>query len=149
MLIARNVLIMVLDGARMSLFQNKGSMREPRLELLAEEKRKTPSTAELGDERPGRIFQSSGNTRGAYETSDLHQQAEEEFAVEMAELLIFNMGDDGQQAILVAEPKVLGAMRKHLSPNIRARLLAEIAKDYCGQNAADLGKLLDDYQHTS
>jgi protein required for attachment to host cells len=146
MLIAYNVLIMALDGARMSLFQNKGSMHEPRLELLAEVKRKTPSTAELGDDQPGRNFQSSGSTRGAYETSDLHQQAEDEFAVEMAELLIFHMGGDEQQAILIAPPKVMGAMRKHLKTDIRARLMAEIDKDYCGRNAAELAKLLDVYE---
>ncbi len=65
MLIVHNVLIMALDGARMSLFRNKGSDREPKFELLAEEHRKTPSTTDLGEDRPGRAFQSVGSARGA------------------------------------------------------------------------------------
>jgi protein required for attachment to host cells len=143
MLIAHDVLIMAVDGARMSLFRNKGSVQKPHLELLVEEQRKAPSTAELGDDQPGRSFQSSGNTRGAYETTDLHQQAEDDFALEMAELFIFHMKDDDRQAILIAPPKVLGLMRKHLPDDIRQRLIAEIDKDYAGRTALDVAELLD------
>lgn len=143
MLIAHDALIMALDGARMSLFRNKDSVREPKLELLAEEERKTPSTADLGDDQPGRAFQSSGTARGAYETTDLHQQAEDEFALEMAELLIFHMKNDDRQAIMIAPPHVLGLMRKHLPDDIRQRLIAEIDKDYAGRTALEVTELLD------
>lgn len=146
MLIAHDVLIMAVDGARMSLFCNKGSVQEPHLELLVEEQQKTPSTAELGDDQPGRNFQSSGNTRGAYETTDLHQQAEDEFALEMAELLIFHMKDDDRKAILIAPPHVLGLMRKHLPEDIRQRLIAVIDKDYAGRTALDVAELLDNHE---
>lgn len=146
MLIANGVLIMAVDGARMSLFRNKGSVQEPHLELLIEEDQKTPSTAELGDDQPGRNFQSSGDRRGAYGTTDLHQQAEDEFALEMAELFIFHMKDDDRQAILIAPPKVLGLMRKHLPDDIRQRLIAEIDKDYAGRTALDVAGLLDKHE---
>jgi protein required for attachment to host cells len=146
MLIAHNALIMALDGAHMSLFRNKGSVREPRLELLTEEARKTPSTAELGDDQPGRAFQSSGTARGAYETTDLHQQAEDEFTLEMAELLIFHMKDDSRQAFMIAPPHVLGLMRKHLPNDIRERLIAEIDKDYAGRTALEVAELLDKHK---
>jgi protein required for attachment to host cells len=146
MRIVHNMLIMALDGARMSLFRNKGSVQEPSLELLIENEQKTPSTAELGDDHPGRSFQSSGRIGGAYEATDLHQQAEDEFTLEMAELLSFHMSDEDHRAILIAPPKVLGIMRKHLRTEIRTRLAAEIAKDYCGRNATDLATLLDDYE---
>jgi protein required for attachment to host cells len=143
MLIAHDTLIMAIDGARMCLFRNKSSVREPRLELLAEQARKTPSTAELGDDQPGRAFQSSSSVRGAYETTDLHQQAEDEFTLEMAELLIFQMKDEDRQAILIAPPHVLGLMRKHLPDDIRRRLIAEIDKDYAGRTALEVAELLD------
>jgi hypothetical protein len=72
-LIAHDALIMAVDGARMSLFRNSGTGRAPKLELLTKEELKAPSIAEIGDDRPGRAFQSCGPTRGTYETPDLHQ----------------------------------------------------------------------------
>ena len=146
MLIAHDLLIMAVDGARMSLFRNKGSVREPQLELLVEEEHKSPSTAELGDDQPGRSFQSIGNARGAYETTDLHQQTEDEFALEMAELLVFHMHDDERRAVLIAPPHVLGLMRKHLPKDIRERLIAEINKDYAGRTTSDVAELLDKHE---
>ena len=146
MLIAHDLLIMAVDGARMSLFRNKGSVREPQLELLVEEEHKSPSTVELGDDKPGRSFQSIGNARGAYETTDLHQQAEDEFALEMAELLVFHMHDDERRAVLIAPPHVLGLMRKHLPRDIRERLIAEINKDYAGRTTSDVAELLDKHE---
>lgn len=146
MLIAHDVLIMAVDGGRMSLFRNKGCVRELHLELLVEEEQKTPSTAELGDDRPGRSFQSSGKARGAYETTDLHQQAEDEFTLEMAELLAFHMHDDERRAVLIAPPHVLGLMRKLLPEDIRERLIAEINKDYAGRTALDVAELLDKHE---
>jgi protein required for attachment to host cells len=140
MLIAHDALIMALDGARMSLFQNKGSVRDPVLELLAEEERKTPSTAELGDDQPGRAFQSSGIGRGAYEMTDLHQQGEE------VELLIFHMKNNDRKTIMIAPPHVLGLMRKHLPDEIRKRSLAEIDKDYAGRTALEVAELLDKHE---
>ena len=145
MLIAHDLLIMAVDGARMSLFRNKGTVREPQLELLVEEEQKSPSTAELGDDKPGRSFQSVGNARGAYETTDLHQQAEDEFALEMAELLVFHMHDDERRAVLIAPPHALGLMRKHLPKDIRERLIAEIDKDYAGRSTSDVTELLEKY----
>jgi protein required for attachment to host cells len=144
--IVHDMLIMALDGARMSLFRNKGSARAPQLELLIEEVQNSPSTAELGNDQPGRRFQSIGNARGAYETTDLHQQAEDEFTLEMAELLVFHMHDDDRRAVLIAPPHVLGLMRKHLPKDIKERLLAEIDKDYAGRTASDVAELLDRHE---
>ena len=146
MLIAHDLLIMAVDGARMSLFRNKGTVREPQLELLVEEEQKSSSTAELGDDKPGRSFQSIGNARGAYETTDLHQQAEDEFALEMAELLVFHMHDDERRAVLIAPPHALGLMRKHLPKDIRERLIAEIDKDYAGRSTSDVTELLEKHR---
>jgi protein required for attachment to host cells len=143
MLIAHDALIMTLDGARMALFRNTGNERDPKLELLTEECRKAPSTAELGDDRPGRTFQSVGAARGAYETTDWHQQQEDAFAVDMAELFNFHMTNDARKGVLIAPPKVLGTVRKHLHPETRERLIAEIDKDYAGRTALEIVELLN------
>ena len=116
MLIANDALVMALDGARMSLFRNKGTEREPKFELPAEEHHKAPSTADLGDDRPDRTFQSVGSTREAYEGTDWHQQQEDEFAEEMAELFNFHMAHEARKGVLIAPPKMLGTIRKYLHP---------------------------------
>jgi hypothetical protein len=143
MLIAHDALIMAIDGGHMSLFRNKGNDRETVLELLAQEHRVTPATSELGDDRPGRMFQSVGHARGAYETTDWHQKLEDEFAEEMAELFNFHMNDDGRKGVLIAPPRTLGTIRRYLHPDARARLIAEIDKDYAGRTALEIAKLLD------
>lgn len=146
MLIAHDTLIMVMDGARMAMFRNKGNVRQPSLELLVQERRITPSTAELGVDQPGRAFQSTGHRRGAYEAVDLHQLVEDTFIQEMAEMLTALMRDDEAQAILIAPPHALGVLRKSLPTDIRQRLLAEIDKDYAGRTAIEIGQMLNQYE---
>jgi protein required for attachment to host cells len=146
MLIAHDTLIMVLDGARMAMFRNKGNVRQPSLELLVQERRITPRTAELGDDRPGRTFQGTGYRRGSYDAVDLHQLVEDAFIQEMSETLTSLMRDDEAQAILIAPPHALGLVRKSLPADIRQRLIAEIDKDYAGRTATEIGQMLERYE---
>ena len=145
MLIAHGTLIMALDGARMAMFRNKGNVRQPSLELMVQERRITPSTAELGDDQPGRTFQSIGHRRGAYEAVDLHQLIEDTFIKEMGEMLTSVMRGDEAQAILIAPPHALGVIRKSLPADIRQRLLAEIDKDYAARTATEIAQMLNQY----
>jgi protein required for attachment to host cells len=145
MLIAHGTLIMAVDGARMAMFRNKGNVRQPSLELMVQERRITPSTAELGDDQPGRTFQSMGYRRGAYEAVDLHQLIEDTFIKEMGEMLTSVMRGDEAQAILIAPPHTLGVIRKSLPADIRQRLLAEIDKDYAARTATEIAQMLNQY----
>jgi protein required for attachment to host cells len=146
MLIPHNALVMVVDGAHMALFRNEGTLVAPKLDILAEQTCKTDRTSSMGDDRPGRSFQSMGSTRGAYETTDLHQAGEDEFAIGMAGYLNNTVLTNDQEVLLVAPPRVLSVMRTHLNANIRARMVAEIDKDYCGRSATEIAKLLIDYE---
>lgn len=143
MLIAHDTLVMAVDGARMSLYRNTGTQREPRFELLAQEHFKAPPTADLAGDRPGSTFQSASPARSAYETTDWHQRLEDEFAEEMAELFNFHMADNSRKGVLIAPPKVLGKIRKHLRPETRAQLIGEIGKDYAGRTPLEIAELLD------
>lgn len=146
MLIAHDILIMVMDGGRMSLFRNAATDRAPKLELLAEKHRESPSTAQMGTDRPGRVNQSRSDTRAAYETTDLHQREEDNFTLKMTELFNAEMANPERRAILVAPPRVLGQIRKHLREDTRSRLTAEINKDYAGRTALELVQLLQHHQ---
>ena len=142
MLIPHGVHVMVVDGAKMSLFRNSGKDFAPRLELVEEKEERSPRTAQLGTDQPGRTFQSMGKGRAAYETSDFHQMAEDAFATEAAARLATLLKDNDERAVLVAAPRVLGVMRNCLDPGLRARLIAEIDKNYAGRPATEIAKML-------
>ncbi len=143
MFIPQDVRILALDGARMSLFRNVGTTSAPNLKLVFKTELRSPATSELGDDRPGRTFQSLGRGRAAYEGADLHKRSEAEFIDDMAQIFCSHMKQPKQQAIVIAPPQVLGQVREHLQPAIRSRLVGEIGKDYAGETALQLLELLN------
>lgn len=146
MLIPFGAHVIVVDGARMAVMRNAGNLTEPRLEIIEEVHRHAPSTSALGTDRPGRTAQFGQTARAAVDTTNFHTQAEAEFAkAAAARLSGLVLQRDAKPAILVAEPHALGIMRKHLDPEVRARLMAEIDKDYAGQSPADLVEMLIKY----
>jgi protein required for attachment to host cells len=141
MLITHGTHIMVIDGANMSLFRNRGSDFVPDLEQVDRRKNHADSTANLGSDKPGRSFQSAGSARSAHESTDFHQQEEDRFAIAAADQLN-GLLTDSMQGILIAAPGVLGVMRKRLSPHARSRITAEIDKNYAGRSVADITAFL-------
>lgn len=141
MLVAHGTHIMVIDGANKSLFRNRGSGLEPELERIDHRVNQVKRTNEIGSDKPGRNFQSVGNARSAHEASDYHQEEEDRFAIAAADQLNVLL-TDSVSGILIAPPHVLGVMRKHLKADVRARIIAEIDKDYAGRSADDITELL-------
>lgn len=129
MLIPAGTIILVTDGARLRLYRNEGSAAAPRLVQEDGLEVRLPSTARLGDDKPGRTFSSYGTGRSAYETADLHDVAETQFAEEAAER-VRKLVEAGEKVLLAAAPRTLGHMRKTLGPEVRGRLLAELDADY-------------------
>ncbi len=146
MLIPHGAHVMVVDGARIAVFRNSGTDFAPHLDLVEEEERRVPRTSRLGGDQPGRGFQSVGSERAAYEAVDLHQLQEDAFARDAAESLGKLLTNDKDRAILVAAPRVLGVIRKCLKPTVRARLIAEIDKDYAGRSAAEIAEMLGSHE---
>jgi protein required for attachment to host cells len=141
MLVAHGTHIMVIDGANRILYRNRGKDLAPDLERIDHRHRQTGRTSDLGTDKPGRSFQSSGSARSAHEGTDFHQQGEDRFAHEAADQLNLLL-TAGKSAILIAAPHVLGVMRKHLAPDARSRITAEIDKDYAQRSVADITALL-------
>lgn len=141
MLVAHNTHVMVIDGANKSLFRNRGKDFAPDLERIDHRHRQTGRTSDMGTDKPGRSFQSAGNTRSAHESTDYHQQEEDRFANEAADQLNMLLTDSAS-AILIATPHVLGMMRKRLTPKARSRITAEIDKDYAQRSVDDITALL-------
>ncbi len=146
MLIPHGAHVMVVDGAKMALFRNSGKDFAPHLDLVEEKEKSTPRTSRLGSDKPGRGFQSMGSVRAVYETTDLHQLDEDAFVTEAAARLRALLTEDKQRAILIAAPHALGVMRKNLGPQLRARLIAEIDKDFAGRTAAEITQMIGNHE---
>lgn len=130
-------LVMVGDGARALFLRNKGTVREPSLVVENVFEQDNPPTREQGTDRPTRGSDFTGgwggnvgSPRSNIEQTDWHQLNEDRFAKDIAEKLYqLAHANRFQRLIIVAPPKVLGAMRKALHKEVLDRIEAELPKD--------------------
>lgn len=146
MLVSHGAMIMVIDGAKMSLFRNRCKDFSADLELVENATKHAASTTEIGSDRPGRSFSSNGNARSAHETTDYHRAEEDEFAKVATQQLNALAHQSHLDFIVIAAPRILGVMRRHYNADLRKQLIAEIDKDYARRTAEDIAQLL---QHHS
>lgn len=143
MLVAHNCLVLVADGGSYTLYRNRGHGLAVELETLVTENQKVPDTADLGTDRPGRSFSSSGSRRSNYQAPDYHQRAEDEFMKKAAAMVTERFGKAPDATlVIVAAPKSMSALRKAFGDAVRSRIIAEIAKDYADRPSADIEELL-------
>lgn len=142
-IIPRGALIVVADGAKALFLRNKGSPRDPELEVaLAFEQLDAP-TRELGTDRPGRASSTVGGQRSAIKETDWHRLGEERFASDIAaELRRLADEDPRQQFVLVAPPGALGDLRKALEKPVARNVVAEVAKDLTSHPLPEIQRLL-------
>jgi protein required for attachment to host cells len=123
--------ILIADGARARILVNEGPGKGVTpLEGGTFESAHDASHA-LGDDKPGRTFESATTARHAYEPSqDPHRELKRDFAAELAAMLDQRLlQKDYDRVILVAPPKMLGDLRAELTEAVRAVLYAELDKD--------------------
>jgi protein required for attachment to host cells len=146
MLLDQGTLVLVLDGARMSLYRNLGKALHAKLELLNEKQQHIAETAQLGADSPGRSFSSVGERRSAYSETDLHSQEEESFIKDCLEKLESIIVADKKPAVIIAPPRALGIARNQYSAALRTAVVAEIDRDYAARPAQDVATLLSVYE---
>lgn len=134
MMLKQGLWIVVADGARATIYVNEGTAFEPHLKSVRTYGEHHARTSELGDAKPSRTFESTGHSRSAMETPDLHQRAEDRFVDKvMGDLANDAAAGAFEQAIVVAPPVALGEMRKtcgaHLSPRIALWLDKDLTKE--------------------
>jgi protein required for attachment to host cells len=141
--ISNNALVLVSDGRRALLLRNQGTPVNP--ELITEHAidRENPDTHEQGTDRPGRKHGTDGVSKSAIEQTDWHQQEEERFAAELAELL-YKLGHAGNydELVVVAPPKMLGDLRKKFHPEVSGAIVEEVPKDLTGYSVPEISRLL-------
>jgi protein required for attachment to host cells len=135
--------VLVADGRKSLFFRNQGDGAFPNLVVEREDSQADPKDREIKTDAPGRAFSSVGNDRSAYEETDFHQQEEDRFAAETAEMLKARALQGGYEAlVVVAPPRTLGELRKHYHKEVERRLVAEVPKDLVNAPVAEIEKVL-------
>ena len=126
-------LVLVSDGRRARFLRNKGTAAHPELVLETTLDSQNPPTREQGTDQPG----------SAMEETDWHQQAEERFAGQVANLLYhMEHAHKFDELVMVAPPKMLGDLRARLHREVADCVIAEVARDLTGHPLPDIGRLL-------
>ncbi len=99
---------------------------------------------ELVSDSPGRSFDSAGQGRHAVGSANEHKHHEaENFARTIAEQLdSARQGKEFGQLILVAPPHFLGLLRKHMSSQCAAMVVATVNKNLVQHSPAEIGEYL-------
>jgi len=102
-----------------------------------------PPTREQGTDRPGRYLGPDRTSRSATEETDWHQQAEDRFATQVAEVLYKKAHKhDFERLIVVAPPRTLGTLRSAFRKEVAQKVSAEIPKDLTSHALAEIARLI-------
>lgn len=142
--IPHDAVLFIGDGRKALFLRNAGHPFALKLQTERVMEQDNPATAAQGSDEPGRAFQSVGTARSAMEQTDWHDLEEKRFAHEVAARLD-RMARDGRitQLVIAAPPRTLGELRQAMSDEVRAKVVAEIDKDFTRHPVPELEKLLE------
>ncbi|MGL4395262.1 MAG: host attachment protein [Hyphomicrobium sp.] len=131
--------VVVLDGARATLFVNEGTAADPRLSARRSMQHDNPRSSEQGRDKPGRTFESVGARRSSVEAPDLHAREEQRFVSSVAAMLAAEAADGTfKSVVVVAPPIALGEFRAAASSALQDHIVAWIDKDLTGHTVPDI-----------
>ncbi|MEH3037193.1 MAG: host attachment family protein [Sphingomonas adhaesiva] len=132
--------VMVVDGRKLLFLRNEGDADYPNLQVEHAEERNNPADREQKTDAAG---QASSTQQGTMGEVDFHQQEEDRFAADAADLLKRRaLANDFEKLIIVAAPKTLGELRKHYHKEVEQRLAGEVSKDLTGHPIPDIEQAL-------
>ena len=143
MTLPNQALVLVADGRKMLFLRNHGGAAKLDLRTEAHDERADAKNSEIKTDAPGTMQQSGGYGRPAYEETDFHQQAEDQWAKDTAELLNRRaLANDYDALAIVAPPRTLGELRKHFHKETERRIVATFSKAMTDRPIADIEDLL-------
>lgn len=121
--------VVVADSEKALFLRNKTDGEDPFLEVVRKTEQDNPKDIDQSANRPGRKSDTAHGQRSALDDTDWHQLAKDRFATDLADRLYKRVHKgEMQRIVLVASPQVLGALREHLHPEVRDRVVGEIDK---------------------
>lgn len=144
----RKTWFVIADGmhARVLKRESMHGALEPALDHELIEPAAHGFSRDLGDDKPGRAFDTGAGGRHAMEPrSDPHELAKRGFARRVAQLVNDAAARDAfERLVLVAPPRTLGEIRAEIAPPAAERIVAESAKELMKLPRAKLeAQLLD------
>lgn len=122
--------VIVCDGAKALVLENKGDEKFPNLQTREVHAQKNARTGEIGTDAPGRSHSSVGHGRSAVEQTDFHDLAEREFLVGlMGRLNAAVEAGETKSLIVIAPPRALGVIRQTYTHSLKHAVRKEIDKD--------------------
>ncbi len=129
MLLPNNAWVVIADGRKHVVLKNCGDPDLPDLRVHQVETRRAEKNVDAGSDRPGRVH-IRGARRAAVEETDWKKLGEADFAAKLAANLNRETESGGlRHFLLIADPRTLGEMRRHLTEMTKGRLLSEIPGD--------------------
>jgi protein required for attachment to host cells len=136
-------LVLVVDGRKMLFFRNHGDASQIDLRTEAHEEREDRSNGEIKTDAPGVSVSSGGGGRSTMEETDFHQQEEDRWVKDAADLLRQRaLRNDFDHLCIIAPPKALGVLRKALHKEVEKRVIRTINKEMSGRPIPDIEKLI-------
>ncbi|WP_157016276.1 baeRF12 domain-containing protein [Mesorhizobium xinjiangense] len=138
-----NLWVVVADGEKALFLRNAGTALNPQLEVVRQVSQENPPTHEQGTDRPGRLNDAAFAHRSAVADTDWHRIAKERFADEIADRL-YKLAQNGSfdHFVLVAQPHVLGAIRKKMHKSVLCRIKTEVPKTLTNHTLAEIERNL-------
>ena len=166
MQVPHNAFVLVADGRKALFFRNEGDAEFPNLQVEHAQEHVNPADRDQKTDAAGgarstqtgagspAVAQGGSNhasgggaqfapSRGSMGETDYHQQEEDRFAAETADMLKRRaLANEFESLIIVAPPKTLGELRKHYHKAVSDRLTGELAKDLTGHAVPEIEQAL-------
>ncbi len=143
MKLAPETWILVSDGQKYLVLENKGDQDIISLQTVAHGEADPSDLSADGLERPGR-FKAFADRRGAGEITNIHDIAEQRFVADLATKL-----DDWAQKgrysalVIIADKTTIGVLRSRLTDHVKERLIAEIGRDIVHQTTPEIEAFIE------
>jgi protein required for attachment to host cells len=134
-IIPHDAIVFVGDGRKALFLRNEGDEKFANLVTENVFVDENPPTREQGSDKPGRGFASADETRrSAMEPTDWHDIEKHRFAERVSEAFERLVRAGGAPAVVVAAPpRTLADLREALHSEVKARIVAEISKDFTNE----------------
>ena len=121
--------VVVADSEKALFLRNVTDAETPNLRVVETAAQANPPDREQGESAPGRRADVGAGQRSAMEQTDWHELAKDRFAHDLAERL-YALAHRGafERLVIVAGPRVLGALRGQLHKEVAARVIAEVGE---------------------
>ncbi len=141
-----NALVLVADGRKILFLRNHGDAKRIDLRTEAHDSQPLPKDSEIKSDLAGQSPAPGGTglPGGTMGETDFQQQAEDRWAKDAAdELRKRALANDFDTLAIIAPPKTLGEMRKHLHKEVERRLVVQLPKEMTDRPIADIEAMLD------